>query len=247
MDLYYSIYAFQSLQSAQKTIESLDPMVQFGLAAGILAYVTGGNLLGLVAGLALVVFLRLKYIELSDASQTNAGVASTTGDASSLTNDVLMSELKTLDPAGKLEFLWFMPEVFHVFFQVVVLKQMAPKAFQRALDAADHYVELSMEMKKVENLPDAAKRLSTAIDRAALVVDELQSVGYEVPMIKDKELSWRHRDAVKTLRIVLRRDLDVLRTIAVRSTQKSERSFDVVPKLDEPRPSDAKPVILPYE
>ena len=239
LDLSVPYYALSLLRSGQDVLELLDPLVQVIVVAGVIALVTKGSPLALFVGLAVAAYSRLWYL---DNIATQAGPRSSSigdqGDVSRLSNETLTEELKSLNPDGRFRSLYGSPQLFHLIYQISFVRSLAKDIFDQILIAADHYIEGSLEIKRTDNLRDVGTLLSQSIERADTLVQACASLGLQIPLASDRELEFRFKDTLKSLRIVLRRDLTVLRQIAERHTNRTLASWEPLPDIDAPRAWD---------
>ena len=233
MDLSVPYYGLALLGTVQHLVAQLDPFIQIALVALAIALVSQGSALALAVGLSLAVYFRLWFLEAVPKTLTLG--SSDEGDVSQLSNDVLLAQLKALDPDGKYPNLYGSPAIFHLLFQISFIRKLAKDAFERVLESADHYVEGSMQIRKTDNLNGVSVSLEQSIERAETLMQNYSSMALHVPLSSDRELSTRFKDTLTSLRIVLRRDLVALREIAVRHTNRGPGSYEPLPKIDAPR------------
>ena len=231
------------LNQGKRLATEVDPLIQVAIAIVILTVATRGSLLGMVAGLAGLVALKLAVLDGFVALGGGVGTADLqAGDADTLYPDVLANELRELDPSGKHAYLYAFPEAFHLLRNVLVLKSFAPVAFDDLLAATSHYAELSHFIQGTDNLDSATELFRQAEERARALLNAYSALALSgAPVSTDPVLRLVFHDTLKTLRMVLKRDMSELAAVCRRFAELDPGKDAPIRLPDVPRPFESGP------
>lgn len=217
--------------------QSLDAFLQVAMVLVAFSLVGHNSLLIVFVALAGYIWAVQQGMASNPLVSTSKSVPQD-GDAVTLTSATLEQELKEVDPESRFPYLYSQPQLFHLLHQILFFRTLSSGSFERLLHDVDRYCETAYKLKYIPNSVDPVRGMEDALRLSKTVLNDFQSFVLDTPISTNTGLKRKFMDALEAVRVVLRRDLEVLQKVSSQHVSLNENAYPTVPTVQGPLPAE---------